>query len=228
MTVRVTVEEVLMGAARGPYLDADIKADMMELIAAGYSPHSVWQELSLRFPDRDIPSERTIYRWARGRRPAPTALAWDWSEASGEDAALVLEALGAAIAGTNGRISRFSQQEGELILKIRKAAPNLPAATSWFFSQEYAAAKDTAHLDAALAVAQASQPGVGPSDAAVAAHVALHAGKWIDRPLVALAPTRAVVDRYIDEAGKHGSVDKENGFWWQPEGQFLWLLFERG
>lgn len=220
-----------MGAARGPNLDADVKVKMAELIAKGWSPYTIHQQLKKDFPDQRLPTERTIYRWAKARRPAQAAPGWDWKKEASKDAALILEALGAAIAGSEGRISTFSQEQADLILKIRRAAPNLPAATICLFAQEYAAAKDTAHLDAALAVGQAIERDAGLTDAAVAAHVALHAGKWIDRPLVAFASSKEVAQKYIDKAGLHGSVAEEGGkkdFWWQSEGQFLWLLFERG
>lgn len=142
-------------------LDLSVERQIAALAASGCSAPAIHRELERL--DRAgelggrLPGLRTVQRRLDDMAPHDPSDPWTFGEMDGEDARLVLDALAAAVNRTDGRIRAVSKAEADLIVKVARAAPDLPAAYQWRIARMYAARRSNAaptdDLDALLAFA---------------------------------------------------------------------------
>lgn len=137
----------------------EVEAEITDYAARDVSASVIRKQLEQKYPASEIPSERAIDDRLRKLRPVDPSEPWTLSDATGDDAALVLPVLHELIQRTEGRVMRLTRVEAEWIIRIRKALPRRPAWYAFVTARTYMAATAGAgentieEIDAALAFA---------------------------------------------------------------------------
>jgi len=143
-----------------PRMDGDVEQEIRRLALMNWTAAQIFRELGKRedFKGR-LPQERTMRRAVRWYRPDDTSGWWSVADddTDPEDAELVLPVLAAAIEWSKGTVARFSKGEARWIVKVRKAAPDIPPVWAFqvAFSYWWQKCRDepTENLDQMLAYA---------------------------------------------------------------------------
>lgn len=137
----------------------EVEAEIERLAMKDVSAAVIRKELRKRYEDSDIPKERAIENRLAAVRSSDLSGPWTLQGASGEEAALVLPVLGAVIEETEGRTTQLSRDMTEWIIRIRRAAPDLPPWNAYLFARRYLSApQQTETLDQLLALAPWREP----------------------------------------------------------------------
>lgn len=230
---------------RGPGYEGDIRAEITKLADRGWPATRIVAELGKEgseFAGRDLPELRTVQRYVKRRR-TERGEAWSSAEAGPEEVRAVLEVLAVAIEESDGSTSSISRDEAAWIMKVKATVAAMPPKAVWEFVKDYMAAKDTAHLDMALAVASRVRSlrsgGFELDDSEIKRHVKLHVNAWIDRPLMFWAGSERACNTYIDQVGHHASLVKHGDYsgylvratdysWYDPNDCYGRLIIDLG
>lgn len=107
--------------------------------ANGYAAREVLGLLDRQFDDPLIPSLRTVQRVLADITPSGGR----WTFGPGEVTPgpdydhLVLDTLGAVVTATEGRVASFTQDEADLIVRIRRARPDFDPFWAFRFARRY-------------------------------------------------------------------------------------------
>lgn len=112
-----------------PRIDGDIEQAIRRLAFDGWTPAQIHRQLSLTpaFQGR-VPTARTVQRVVARYGARDTGEPWSIAEADPDDAALVLPVLAEAVCRSGGHWSRFSQGLADWVVRVRRAAPDIPPA----------------------------------------------------------------------------------------------------
>lgn len=169
-----------------------IQREVENLALKGYSPKQILdylnghEKLQQTFSDylKDHPLQlRTVQRIVASLTPRDTSAPWTLKDADPGDARSILDMLAWLIEYTEGRKTTVSKAEAEWILRLAKAAPDLPAQMVWNLTRAYLlAGEDEAKL-AEIDHLVAFAPWRG-KDGTARYNAALDKG-WLDLPLPA-------------------------------------------
>lgn len=144
---------------RGPSLNPLHLAKIEDLARKrlGWSAARIVRELAKDFPNDKLPSDRTVRALvANIKSKGHGQKLWLLERADGDDARLILEVLPAAIRDCNDLDPWLTEEQASWALRLRKAAPTLPAEVTWMLVRLYMGRvesdEDTRDLDAFLAV----------------------------------------------------------------------------
>lgn len=143
-------------ARRSPF-DPDI-LDMIQSLAVDtdWSATQIHRKVEDEFLGRDIPSQRAVQVWVKKYRPADPSGPWFMLDADPADAALILPVLAKVIVGSKGSRT-ITRAEGDMIVRVRKACPDMPEGGVWRIARMYRARETNNEpsddLDALLAFA---------------------------------------------------------------------------
>lgn len=119
--------------APGPRIPPDVRTAILEYASDGHSAPDIADVLNRDPTMRGrVPGVRAIQKIARGAGPR-------WSVATGDpdDAALVLEVLGAIVTHYQGGIRTISTRLAALVVMIRRAAPECPPLHAYRLATRY-------------------------------------------------------------------------------------------
>lgn len=139
-------------------IHGDIQAVIEGKALERWTPAQIekWLNDDDRFKGK-VPTLRTIQRIVRDILPLETSGEWRLLDSEPSDVALVVETLGAAIVQSGGRVTSFSRDLADLIVRIRRAAPDLGLHAVYLLASHYSLALQrgwqTAGIDALLALA---------------------------------------------------------------------------
>jgi hypothetical protein len=156
----------------GSRLSAPVRDRIVELAASDFGPTEIARTLDEEFP-KAVPSLRTIQGIVsdeRKRRGEP----WSMYDSDPADLALVLPVLRAGIEWTRGQIRGISQPQADRIVRIVRAAPDIPAEVAFRLGLS---GQKTGAIEAYLAYA--------PWRDAGGAYIAAFRRRWIG-PLIAI------------------------------------------
>jgi hypothetical protein len=137
----------------GSRIDGDIADQIMRLARDNWTPAQIYRELERlqreegRFKGRALPVLRTVERYVAKILPPEAGARWSMADADPEDAALVLPVLGEAILQSKGHWRRFGVELARWIIKVRRAAPDIPPLWALYVAEAYRANEQ---LDEAL------------------------------------------------------------------------------
>lgn len=112
-------------------IDGDIEREITRLARyEGWTPAQIHRELNRRENCKGrVPELRTVQRIVAPIVSKESSV-WLLADADPDDAALVLPVLAELIRHTQGRVSRLPQEIAEWIVRLRRAAPDMPVAWS--------------------------------------------------------------------------------------------------
>lgn len=123
-------------AKRRRYIDGDVQAAIEDLaLNSTWTPSQIERELlkeeQFKNEDREtgtrLPSLRTIQTIVKEVRQLDLSGRWELPDADADGgAALVLDVLAAVIEETKGRRQYLTKMEAAWVIRIRRAAPDLP------------------------------------------------------------------------------------------------------
>ena len=192
---------------RGHYIK-DVKLRMMlEKLAREkpWPPKQIWTALR-EVPEFQgkVPSLRTIQTMVTELRPPDDSGGWSLSDDS-EEPTFLLAVLGVVVQHSEGRISQLTRGQAEWIERIKRAVPDIPQVTAYWFTRAYmlceGKSQDSAHLDMALALGSTAEEAADTSSEAdvkarIALHVKLHLELWPRRQLMVWPRTDWISEEY--------------------------------
>lgn len=121
-----------------------------ELASLGFGPTLIRREL-MKEGAKEVPSTRTIQTYLSRLRTKGPPTAWEWTDASPNEAALVLPVIAAVMANSAGQVRSVTRQAADWIFRLRLAIPSLRPSTAYWLAVRYAAAveygRSTSELD---------------------------------------------------------------------------------
>lgn len=137
--------------------DIDVQTEIDVLAAQGWKPAQIHKHLSQqeKFNGR-VPSQRTIERSVKRGTSIDKSGRWSLVDSTGDDARTVLNVLRGVIRRSDRRITYFTKDEADWVLKVSKAAPGLDSFCVWLLVKLYQRRLvdkniDTGDLDAYIA-----------------------------------------------------------------------------
>ena len=150
-------------------LPAEVLTRIEDWALKGFTAQQIATQLDKdeSFGKYGVPFElKTIQRHVKSLTPRDTSGRWSLGDADPDDARTVLDVLSAVIVASEGRITTFTIDEADWVLRVAKAAPGLRPFTVWatarFYMLRKANGEPTSDLDAFLAFApwQSSEAGL--------------------------------------------------------------------
>jgi hypothetical protein len=101
-----------------------IRDEARALHMQGMKPPTIAKELQRRFPDEELPDERTVRIW---RSRWETDQSGPWQLSGKGDPATLLPVLRVLIEETRGKVRTVTNLEAEELSRLAPAAPDMPA-----------------------------------------------------------------------------------------------------
>jgi hypothetical protein len=143
--------------AQGSRTDRDVREAIERLALDGYRPAEILRRLPDLVGEANVPSSRVVQGIARRVTPRDTSEDWGVASDPREDAGVLLPFLAELLPATDGHIRTLTQKEAEMIARLLRAVPDLPAFTAYHLARDYMARTEhgqaSADLDAYLAFA---------------------------------------------------------------------------
>lgn len=132
-------------------VEVDVLAEIESLATiAGASGSAIHRTLAAdeRFADRELPSERTVQDIVRELDYRDDSEPWSLTSAAMPDeGALVMPVLGELIRREEVEQTHITRAEADWIVRIRRAAPDMPLFATYRFARFYLALEDSDRAD---------------------------------------------------------------------------------